>query len=421
MLTSQVSGVLIQLRLCYCQSLKSRSSVLILLDLSAAFDNVNHQILLPPLSSLGITGIPHCWFKSYLTGRSFRVAWRGEVSKAYQLVTVVPQGTVLGPLLFSTYTTSLGPIIQCPPVFPLQPISHLWMPAQATPSNPWLSDVLSLCSADLSVLNMYKSLLSSFSAQVHTAKSSYFHNKINNASDTRTKTAKTPLFSFCPLSEAEVSKFLSSHPTTCPLDPIPSHLIQSISPTLLPALTHIINTSLLTGTFPTAFKQARVTPLLKKPTLNTSLIDPPVPPLIAGHYRDSTLLNPISVVGLSGWPGEGRYPKHIDWSVLGPLLFSTYTTSLGPIIQLTFKDHIAKTARSCSIIRKIRPFLTEQAAQLLVQALNAAERLVFNKPKRAHVTPLFISLHWLPVATRIKFKTLMLAYRTATGSLPPEV
>ncbi len=49
---------------------------------------------------------------------------------------------------------------------------------------------------------------------------------------------------------------------------------------------------------------------------------------------------------------------------------------------------------------------------------NAAARLVFCEPKRAHVTPLFISLHWLPVAARIKFKTLMLAYRTATGSAP---
>ncbi len=47
---------------------------------------------------------------------------------------------------------------------------------------------------------------------------------------------------------------------------------------------------------------------------------------------------------------------------------------------------------------------------------NAAARLVFNEPKITHVTPLSISLHWLPVAARIKFKTLMLAYRTTTGS-----
>ncbi len=212
-------------------------------------------------------------------------------------------------------------------------------PARAAPSNPWLSDVLREYrsklraaerkwrkSKDPSDLSMYQFLLSSFSAEVHTAKSSYFHNKINSAPDTRnlfktfnsllcppppppttsitadefatfftdktrtissqfsaphtqdlqpsTSTAKTPIFSFCPLTEAEVSKLLlSNHPTTCPLDPIPSHLLQEISPTLLPALTHIINTSLLTGTFPTTFKQAWVTPLLKKPTLNTSLLD----------------------------------------------------------------------------------------------------------------------------------------------------
>ncbi len=40
-----------------------------------------------------------------------------------------------------------------------------------------------------------------------------------------------------------------------------------------------------------------------------------------------------------------------------------------------------------------------------------------TSPKE-HVTPLFVSLHWLPVAARIQFKTLMLAYRTTTGSAP---
>ncbi len=113
--------------------------------------------------------------------------------------------------------------------------------------------------------------------------------------------------------------------------------------------------------------------------------------------------------------------------------------------QLSFTDHIATKARSCRFasynIRKIRPFLSEQAAQLLVQALvlsrldycnallaglphvlsliqNAAARVVFNEPKKAHVTPLFIRLHWLPIAARIKFKVLIFAYKTTTGAAP---
>ncbi len=49
---------------------------------------------------------------------------------------------------------------------------------------------------------------------------------------------------------------------------------------------------------------------------------------------------------------------------------------------------------------------------------NAAARLIFNEPKRTHVTPLFINLHWLPIAARIKFKALMFAYKTTSGSVP---
>ncbi len=124
--------------------------------------------------------------------------------------------------------------------------------------------------------------------------------------------------------------------------------------------------------------------------------------------------------------------------------------SLGVVIddKLNFSDHIAQTARSCRFalynIRKIRPFLSEHATQLLVQALvlsrldycnallaglpansikplqliqNAAARLIFNEPKRTHVTPLFINLHWLPIAARIKFKALMFAYKTTSEPL----
>ncbi|KAL7841116.1 hypothetical protein SRHO_G00248070 [Serrasalmus rhombeus] len=87
------------------------SSVLIHLDLSAASDTVNHMILLDILTNLGISGYAWKWFKSYLEDRSYQVTWRGFTSSPCRLTTDAPQGSVLGPLLFSLYTRSLGGVI----------------------------------------------------------------------------------------------------------------------------------------------------------------------------------------------------------------------------------------------------------------------------------------------------------------------
>ena len=57
----------------------SLSSVLILLDLSAAFDAVNHSILLSSLAATGICGMALDWIKSYLSGHSSQVTWAGNV------------------------------------------------------------------------------------------------------------------------------------------------------------------------------------------------------------------------------------------------------------------------------------------------------------------------------------------------------
>ncbi len=68
----------------------------------------------------------------------------------------------------------------------------------------------------------------------------------------------------------------------------------------------------------------------------------------------------------------------------------------------------------CSLIRS-----SSQFHQTSTINPNAAARLIFNESKRTHVTPLFINLHWLPIAAQcIKFKALMFAYRTTSGSAP---
>ncbi|XP_030266511.1 uncharacterized protein LOC115577759 isoform X2 [Sparus aurata] len=86
----------------------SHSSVLILLDLSSPFDKINHQILLSALAELGNADSALTWFISYLTNCTFQVTWNGSLSKPCFLETGVPQVSVLGPLLFSLYTRSLG-------------------------------------------------------------------------------------------------------------------------------------------------------------------------------------------------------------------------------------------------------------------------------------------------------------------------
>uniref|UniRef100_A0A8C2F3V4 Reverse transcriptase domain-containing protein n=1 Tax=Cyprinus carpio TaxID=7962 RepID=A0A8C2F3V4_CYPCA len=268
---------------------------------------------------MGISGTALQWFKSYLSVRSFRVSWRGEVSKSQQLATGVPQGSELGPLLFSIYMTSLGSVIQkhgfsyhC-----YADDTQLYFSLQ--PDDPTVVARISACLSD-------------------------------------------------------ISSWMNDH-----------HLQLNLT--------------------------------------KTELLVVPANPSF--HHNFSIQLGSSTITP------------------------SRTARNLGVVMdhQLSFTDHIATTSCRFALynIRKIRPFLSEQATQLLVQALilsrldycnallaglpactikplqliqNAAARVVFNEPKTAHVTPLLIRLHWLPVAAHIKFKVLMLAYKTTTGKAP---
>lgn len=87
--------------------------VLVLLDLSAAFDTVDHAILLERLRrSFGVTGKALDWLESYLTNRKQFVRLGTGQSDTVELVSGVPQGSVLGPSLFILYTADLVALIQ---------------------------------------------------------------------------------------------------------------------------------------------------------------------------------------------------------------------------------------------------------------------------------------------------------------------
>jgi len=88
-------------------------SALVLLDLSAAFDTVDHEVLLKRLDiSYGVTGCALKWFQSYLCGRTQHVRLGLTKSSIVRLLCGVPQGSVLGPILFVLYTADLVRLIE---------------------------------------------------------------------------------------------------------------------------------------------------------------------------------------------------------------------------------------------------------------------------------------------------------------------
>ena len=88
-------------------------SALCLFDLIAAFDTVDHDLLLLRFKrQFDLRGSVLQWFRSYLTDRSFRVVYCGNTSSTVLIVCSVPQGSVLGPRLFILYTADLADLAE---------------------------------------------------------------------------------------------------------------------------------------------------------------------------------------------------------------------------------------------------------------------------------------------------------------------
>ena len=91
---------------------RGEATALVLLDPSAAFDTINHSTLLSCLLDwFGVVGLTLKWFSSYLTERFQSIKIGFTLSDLQKLLFGVPQGSVLGPLLFSPYTSPLSTLI----------------------------------------------------------------------------------------------------------------------------------------------------------------------------------------------------------------------------------------------------------------------------------------------------------------------
>ncbi len=297
-----------------------KSMVLVLLDLSAAFDTVDHAVLISRLEHCaGIRGNALKWFQSYLYNRSFSVNIGEFMTGAAPLTCGVPQGSILAPVLFSLYMLPLRSI------FKKHNISfhcyaddtQIYLPLESEKRG---MDNLLACLADV------KAWMSV----------NFLHLNEN----------KTEIIVF------ESSDAFSS---SC---------------------------------------------------LDFGLLSPFVKPLVKnlGVFFDSSL----------------KFDKQISSVVKTSFFHLRVLAKVKPFFS--FKDfekviHAFVSTR-LDYCNSIYMGINQSSLARLQMVQNAAARLLTGVRKREHITPVLISLHWLPVHFRIDFKVLLLVFKCLNGLAP---
>ena len=298
--------------------------LLVSLDISAAFDTVNHTQLVDCFqNTFGICGEALLWLKSYLTDRQQQVVIKSTTSSTKHLDCGFPQGAILAGLFYNMFTASLGKVAKQE--------SETNHKAYADDNNWYISFVTSNSDTKLQAL----------SNCLEASKTWLLNNNLKLNND------KTKVICFTPRKD---------------LNPIQSFAFNSelVEPV-------------------TAFKNLGI-------TMDTLLT-------MGSHINTVT---------------QSAYLQIKNLSKIRQYLTLDSAKTLTQALVISRIDY-------CNSLLGNIPL---RLSNKLQRVQNAAAKMLFKKPKRAHVTPLLKSLHWLPVVSRIKFKILLLTYKSLNRSAP---
>ena len=301
---------------------------LIMLDLSAAFDTVDSEILLQKLyQDFRITGTVQSWFKSYLTDRSFRVFVSGAYSKNITLKYGIPQGSVIGPLGFVFYTHAVGHILR----------------KHNLKYHIYADDIQIYIVVDPNIPGDVACALFKLSQCIIEINQWMIQNKLKLNPD------KTEFFIVSSPHHMDRLQNLSLH----------------INDTLIPASSSVRN---------------------------------------LGVTFDTNMTLSQHVTNLS---------KSVNWQI----------RNIHRIRQFIDQDTCANIVRSL-IVNRLDNYnlmfngLSKTDLSRLQKLQNKAARLIYQQPKRCHITPLLTDLHWLRIEDRIKYKLLLSVYKCLNGLCP---